>query len=275
MKVLLISVLASAAAVLAILVFSSAPHLAAGKVPAAGDQPAAPVVVELFTSEGCSSCPPADRLLAELDEKQPVPGAKVIALEQHVDYWNDDGWADPFSSAQFSRRQQDYVGAFRINTPYTPQMVVDGASEFVGSDVRAAVTAITKSSRAPKVSIAIEAGPAPSGAASIPLRVRLEPQAGASAAANSDVVLAVTEDDLSSNVTNGENSGSKLLHRAVVRDMRILGRVAADGSFAAQADEKLSNNWKRENLRAVAFVQEGGNRRILGAAEISLAASAR
>ena len=236
----------------------------------AGDA-AAPVLVELFTSEGCSDCPPADRLLAQLDERQPVPGVKIIALEQHVDYWDDLGWRDPFSSAQFSRRQQDYVGAFHINGPYTPQMVVDGSAEFVGSDVRAAVAAITKSSRVPKASLIIEAGPAPAGAPSIPLRVRLESQAGGSAAANSDVILAVTEDDLSSNVTNGENSGSKLVHRAVVRDMRVLGRVAGDGSFTAQTDEKLSKNWKRENLHAVAFVQQRGSRHILGAAAIPLA----
>ena len=249
----------------------AAPHPAPGPMPArSGDQAAAPVVVELFTSEGCSSCPPADRLLAQFDEKQPVPGARIIALEQHVDYWDDLGWRDPFSSAQFSRRQEDYVGAFHINSAYTPQMVVDGSSEFVGNDVRAAVAAIAKAARVPKVSVTIEADPAPAGAPSIPLRVRL-----AGAVVNADVLLAVTEDDLSSNVTNGENSGSKLVHRAVVREMRSLGKVSADGSFAAQFDERLSQSWKRENLHAVVFLQQRSSRQILGAAEISLAPAPR
>ena len=234
---------------------------------------AGPVVVELFTSEGCSSCPPADRLLALLDEKQPVPGARIIALEQHVDYWDDLGWRDPFSSAQFSRRQEDYLGAFHINSAYTPQMVVDGSTELLGSDPHAALAAIVKSSHVPKASLVIEpAGQVPPDARSIPLRVRLESVPDASAAASSEVVLAVTEDNLSSNVTNGENSGSKLSHRAVVRDMRVVGRVGGDGSFAAQTDVKLSKNWKRENLHAVVFLQQRASRHILGAAEISLAA---
>jgi len=254
----------------------TAPHPASSPLPArSGDQAAAPVVVELFTSEGCSSCPPADRLLAQLDQNQPVSGARIIALEQHVDYWDDLGWRDPFSSAQFSRRQEDYVGAFHINSAYTPQMVVDGSSEFVGNDVRAAVAAIAKSSRVPKASVTIEADPAPAGAPSIPLRVRLESQLGAGSAAKADVLLAVTEDGLSSNVTNGENSGSKLVHRAVVREMRSLGKVSGDGSFAAQFDERLSQSWKRENLHAVAFLQQRSSRQILGAAEISLAPAPR
>lgn len=268
-------VLTSLVLVAAFLVGAPRPSLS--PMPARVVGPAdAPVVVELFTSEGCSDCPPADRLLAQLDQKQPVPGARIIALEQHVDYWDDQGWRDPFSSAQFSRRQEDYVGAFHLNSAYTPQMVVDGSTQLVGSDQRGALAAIVRSSHAAKASVVIEqANPVPPDAPSIPLRVRLESSPNANAAAGSDVILAITEDDLSSNVTNGENSGSKLSHRAVVRDMRVLGRVAGDGSFAASADEKLSRNWKRENLHAVAFLQQRSSRQILGAAEISLAPEPR
>src|SRR5271163_3632635 len=103
----------------------------------AADRPV-PVIVELFTSEGCSSCPAADRMLSRLEQTQPVPGAQVIAIEEHVDYWNQLGWSDPFSSPQYRARQNDYAKAFKASDIYTPQMVVNGQSAFVGSDMNRA-----------------------------------------------------------------------------------------------------------------------------------------
>ena len=124
---------------------------------AAKAQSATPVLVELFTSEGCSSCPPADAMLAKLDRLQPVAGAQVIVMEEHVDYWNHDGWIDKYSSSALTQRQDGYKSRFRINDVYTPQMVVDGSTQFLGSDAKAAVHAIEEARSKPKVGVRVSA----------------------------------------------------------------------------------------------------------------------
>ncbi len=221
-----------------------------------------PVIVELFTSEGCSSCPPADTLLSQLVKNQPVPGAEVIALGEHVDYWNHGGWADPFSARQFSARQSDYSRAFRLDNVYTPQMVVDGKAQFVGSDDDQAASAIARAARQPKADVSLNwtAGALSVRVDHLPASVKNDP---------AEVVLAITEDGLSSSVGGGENSGRHLAHSAVVRRLTGLGLVS-EGSFTASPAVTLEPAWRRGNLHAVVFVQERANRQIVGAAEIEL-----
>jgi hypothetical protein len=237
-------------------------------------QTVTPVIVELFTSEGCSDCPPADRLLYALEQVQPVASAEIIPLEQHVDYWNSEGWRDPFSSSQFTLRQKDYVYAFNLPTPYTPQMVVDGTTEFVGSDKASALAAIAKAARLPKASIRLEQL---SGTSSQDLRlnVSLGPLGAGTPKHGADVLVAVTEDNLASNVTRGENAGVHLSHFAVVRELRVLGHVDSTGSFSATPDLALAGNWKRENLHMVAFVQDHSTKRILAASTLSFTQAGR
>src|SRR5580704_6727480 len=110
-----------------------------------------PVLVELFTSEGCSSCPPADALLIKLNEAQPVAGVTVIALEEHVDYWDRQGWRDPFSSAEFTERQRRYSEWLHVESPYTPEMLIDGQSELVGTDSRKVSSELARAGRAAKL----------------------------------------------------------------------------------------------------------------------------
>src|ERR1700716_2289430 len=110
-----------------------------------------PVLVELFTSEGCSSCPPADSLLQKLDQ-QPIAGEQIIVLSEHVDYWNHIGWKDPYSGRFYSDRQGTYARRLGDGVS-TPQMVVDGTSHFVGSDATVANQAFAKALTRPKVAV--------------------------------------------------------------------------------------------------------------------------
>lgn len=113
------------------------------------------VIVELFTSEGCSSCPSADLLLARLQKEQPVSGVDIVPLSEHVDYWNYIGWKDPFSSEAFTQRQREYARVFQLQSVYTPQMVVSGQMQFVGSEGAQALNSIQKAANLPHASVQI------------------------------------------------------------------------------------------------------------------------
>jgi hypothetical protein len=241
----------------------------------AGEGKAFPVLVELFTSEGCSSCPPADELLARLDASQPIAGAEVIALSEHVDYWNRLGWTDPFSSADFSARQSLYASRFGKDDVYTPQMVVDGREEFVGSSNARAREAISAAARSTKavITMSVASDRKIEASGEIPIAVSVESLPKVSSGDTAEVVLAITESNLRSQVLRGENSGRRLTHAAVVRRLSIIGSVDSDkGEFSAEPTARIERDWKRENLKAVVFVQERASRRVLGAAAIQLAA---
>lgn len=222
-----------------------------------------PVIVELFTSEGCSSCPPADVLLAQYAQSSPVAGVEVIALGEHVDYWNHSGWADPFSSAKYTSRQNDYSAAFHLDSVYTPQMVVDGKAQLVGSDGEAADAAIARAARLPKAQVSL------SETAPGRLSVSVSRLPASAASDPAEVYLAVTEDHLSSSVGGGENAGRHLSHSAVVRVLVSIGTISGS-TFTASPTVALKPNWRRGHLHAVVFAQEQVSRRIVGASEISL-----
>jgi hypothetical protein len=225
------------------------------------------VVVELFTSEGCSSCPPADSLLKELSETQPVAGAQVLALEEHVDYWNQLGWADPFSSNQYSLRQSQYATFFKGSGVYTPQMVVDGAKEFVGSRGREARATIEEAARQIKTPIGLkEVSAAPAGFAAIQIAI----PASAAVGKQGEVWLAVTESDLHSDVKAGENSGETLQHAPVVRELRKLRDFHTQDGASLQSSIELDKKWKRENVAIVVFLAEKPTGKIFGASMLKL-----
>jgi len=230
------------------------------QLPAAGSTP---VLVELFTSEGCSSCPPADALLLRLGRTQPIREADVIVLEEHVDYWDSFGWKDPFSSEAATARQQEYGQAFGGRQVYTPQMIVDGYAEFVGSAEGTALRAVRAAGAAPKSVVHL------SWAESEMLAIHVEPLTNAAQGDTPQVFLAVAENMLHSDVERGENAGRALEHDGVVRQLITVGKVdVASTGFSSTISVRVTQEWSRANLRAIVFVQERHSRHVLTAAAI-------
>ncbi len=247
--------------------------VASGSLPAedAAARPPA-VLVELFTSEGCSSCPPADALLATLDRREPASGVEAIVLSEHVDYWNHGGWRDPYSSPAYSERQLAYAKRLGLDDVYTPQMVVDGASQFVGSDARRARTSIQQAAQAQKAIVHI-ASLGDSGGPLLRVLVEIDPLPPSLGATQADVYFAVAQNQATSQVLAGENGGRSLHHVAVVRSLKLIGRMSRGVSFRQELPVNLGKSTSPSQMRFVAFVQERGQGRVLGAA-MQMAASA-
>lgn len=229
-----------------------------------------PVVAELFTSEGCSSCPPADALLSRLLVDQPVEGVEVIAISEHVDYWNGLGWKDPFSSPRFSERQREYARARNASQIYTPQLVVDGRLAVVGSDRTAVRQSLLEAARRPRASVAVSAVRSDDGR-SASVRVLVRNLRSTLQKGTIRVLVATVEDNVVSDVTRGENANRRLRHDAVARALDTIGAFE-DGAEAGEFTKEiaLEGGWAGRRLRVVAFLQDDRTRHILGAAASNL-----
>jgi hypothetical protein len=231
---------------------------------AADTPPAKPatVLVELFTSEGCSSCPPADALLAELVERQPIDDVTIIGIGEHVDYWDRLGWRDPFSSPAFSMRQSDYEHTvFRTGSVYTPQIVIDGRLQAVGSDRPAVRRAIVQAARVDKAVVDVD--PEASGRelrtrVSVDLPPKVQPDHAF------EVVAGVVERGLITHVPRGENRGLTLRHSVVAHTLATIGRIAArERAFSQTITTSIDPAWKPADLQIIAFVQDRTTRQIV------------
>ena len=215
-----------------------------------------PVLVELFTSEGCNSCPPADRLLEWLLNEQPVDGVFVVPLSEHVTYWDHQGWKDPFGSQQFTTRQQQYGRKFNLDSVFTPQLVIDGREQYVGSDGRSIERALRSAAQATKPELKVTTAANGNGvnvAAAGP---------GLSADANAELWFVLTEDRLAVDVKRGENANKTMKHSGVVRVMKSAGDARKAGAITFAIEPA----WKKENLRVIAFVQSRKDRSVLAIA---------
>ena len=226
---------------------------------ALAETPKTPVVIELFTSEGCSSCPPADADLTRLAKEQPVEGVQIIPLAWHIDYWDRLGWRDPFSTQLATARQYQYKAAFNLDTVYTPQLVVDGSAEMIGGDHKSATDVIAEAAKGKLADVRVSIDP--TGAhvdvelANLPADEPLQ------------LLVAITEDDLVSHPTRGENARRTLQHSAVVRNAQFIDKVAAGKTSTPLA---IAKDWNRDHLHVVALVQSTRSRKIIGAATIAL-----
>lgn len=209
------------------------------------------VVLELFTSEGCSSCPPADDLLTAIAQR-PAANVTVIPLAFHVTYWDSDAWRDRFSDTRYTDRQKEYQSRFRIPAIYTPQSVIDGQFQTSGNDARG-VDALLKQAATQKKTVNVDL--ATTGDA-----VTITANGGE---ASDKVLLAITEDGLSTEVRGGENRSRTLHHTGVVRSLQPLGTLGS--GFSRSVRVKIRKDWQRDKLHAVVLVQDRDDH-VVGAA---------
>lgn len=210
-----------------------------------------PVILELFTSEGCSSCPPADILLSEVMKNDP---ANIAGMSEHVDYWNSLGWKDPNSAANFAERQNAYAKKLGVNSVYTPQLIVDGISQDVGNNPVAVgkLLKIARSNPPEKLSVSCEA--AKNNEISVSIEFDRLQKPGCTAH------IVITEDKIISHVTSGENRGKQLKHDGVVR---FFSSSDLQGKKEIAIRLSLKSVWKKTNLRVIGFIQEAGPGRIV------------
>jgi hypothetical protein len=258
-----------AAVPIGVLVAGSLAVHAGNRASAIDEGPPTLVLVELFTSEGCSSCPPADKLLERMVGSRPAPDVQVVGLGEHVDYWDRLGWKDRFSSTEFTTRQDAYVDRFGTGPAYTPMMVVDGATAFVGSDGQAARRALEQAARARHGRLTVDRSQGSNRSLSVTVTASDLPTLADEPTA--DIIVAIVEDGLRSTVTGGENAGKVLTHTAVTRSMRAIGQTSGSRG-SAHAELAVAADWVPGKLKIVAFVQARKSRRVLATTTVPVEA---
>ena len=224
----------------------------------------AAVILELFTAQGCSSCPPADRLLTAIGADADL-GKRVVPLAFHVDYWDTPAWRDRFSDKAWSRRQADYVHAAGQTEVYTPQAIVDGARACVGSDVRCLHEAVDAASARDHGAVEITAAPPKGDAVEVTVDARLP-----TGVARADVMVAVWEMDLDTEVSGGENAHKTLHDDYVVRRLEKAFTVSQADAVHRTVRLALDPQWKRDRLGVAVFLQDPRSKRAMGAAAAPL-----
>jgi hypothetical protein len=219
--------------------------------------PASPIVLELFTSQGCSSCPPADRLLSQLGLDERTKG-RILPLAFHVDYWNRIGWTDPFSAQEWSARQEAYVRAFGLDGGYTPQLVVNGRVQLNGSDQARALSAIAADLERPsgaRVTLTARKGPDVRPEVSVDVAAEVGETAPR---AKLQLLVVLFENGLVTAVERGENGGRTLRNDFIVRRLEKAFSLEARAGARAQRtlNLPLRPEWNLANVGVAALLQD-------------------
>jgi hypothetical protein len=233
--------------------------------PGEAEKPASVVVVELFTSEGCSSCPPADALLREINLKQTSAGQLIVGISEHVTFWNDLGWKDPYSSPVFTDRQNVYASRLSPQGPYTPQMILNGRDQFVGSDSGALERALRDDARRDHLALRIVSSTASGSGVDVRFALTGHPSKPL------DIVAVLTDDADRSDVLRGENNGKLLQHVSVARSLRRVAKVKDDAEESIHLP--LPNGYQLgggSGHHLILFAQEPLQGSIVGAATMPL-----
>jgi len=202
-------------------------------------------------------------LLERLDDYQPIPGAQLIVLSEHVTYWDQEGWKDPNSSTVFTSRQSAYETSLGVKEPYTPQFVIDGSQSVSLQNVKDLEDALNKAKGTAKIPVRISSITVdPSNPATLHAHVEADINPDKH---NADVYLAVALNHVDSQVLRGENGGKHLVHVAVVQQLNKVGKLQKGKSFAQDVEVKLKPNEDPKSIRLVAFAQETTQGKLLGA----------
>jgi hypothetical protein len=218
------------------------------------------VLVELFTSEGCSDCPPADALLRQIEGKQTESGQLIVGISEHVTYWNQLGWSDPFSSDSYTERQNAYGQRFHLDSVYTPQMVINGEEQIVGSDRAGLLRALREEQKPQPISVHINAVSVHDRSLVLEFSITGNMPSG-----GADLFAAVTDDNAKSSVTQGENSGRTLSHVSVARSITRIAKVGSQGKQTIQIPLPNASALSEDQGRhLILFAQAPDLGRVLG-----------
>ncbi len=207
-----------------------------------------PVLVELFTSEGCSSCPPADALLQQINGKRTNSGELIVGISEHVTYWNSLGWTDPFSSPAYTERQDAYGARFRLDSVYTPQIVVNGEQQVLGSDRSAVLRAVRETDHPNQFTVHIVSSTVSGNSLAVAYSVT-----GNVPGHGADLFAVIADDVANSNVLRGENSGRNLSHVSVAQSITRIATV--QNATESTAHLKLGNDAHSPARHLILFAQ--------------------